>query len=70
MVEILATVMRNCILLGGEVGSGEVVCGAESGGSRRKMRAIGETGRARWGRGNRTRRVWDAELVVAVTSCL
>jgi hypothetical protein len=70
VVEVVATGVGECILLGGEGVSGEVVCGAESGGSRREMRTIGETGRAGWGRGNRARRVCEGEVVVAETGSL
>lgn len=70
VVEVVAMRMGVCILLGGEGVPGEVVCGTESGGPRREMRAIGETGRAGWGRGNRAWRVWEGEMVVAETGCL
>lgn len=53
MVEVVAARM---ILLWGEVYSGEVVSRTEGGCSGREMRTIGETGRAGWGRGNRTRK--------------
>lgn len=67
MVEVVAMSVGECILLWSEVVSGEVVGRAKSGSSGRKMRAIGKTGRAGRGRGNRTRRVG---VVVTETSSL